>query len=531
MIEPTRLLGFSFASADLLFEVDRDGRILFAIGATSGFANGKALVGRPGAELFKDGEGARFKIIVRGLAPGDRAGPLPMTLCCGTKGTLALCYLPQNGDRISCTLVRPGKRGRLSEGLDTQTGLSDRDAFINAAIASAGTTAGLALVNVPELSNVCAQLPVAESQALLARIGENIKSIGGSAAGRISKTGFGVVADDPAVARGLAERIGSAIKDQELDPLEIEQILISLKGRGLTADQTMLALRHVIGRFAEQKLGPPPPGDMADAFDAMINETLARAQTINATVSDGAFDLVFEPILELGTRTVSHYEALTRFAKGQSPGDTIRFAEEVGIADSLDLAVAVKVFAFIERGLHYGAPIAMNVSGRSIASAASFAVLAGLLEKKKAAAKQVLIEITESSEMPDLTQADKAIQAIRALGYRVGIDDFGAGAASMHYLHGLAVDFVKFDGGMIQRLGTSARDDALLKGVLSTCADLKSKTIAEWIDSEERLKRCIALGFNLGQGRLFGEPLHELPNPNSAANRNLRRAGAKEMWG
>jgi EAL domain-containing protein (putative c-di-GMP-specific phosphodiesterase class I) len=531
MIEATRLLGFSFASADLLFEVDREGRILFALGATSGFAKGAPLIGRPGADLFKDGEGARFKIIVQGLAPGDRVGPLPMTLACGTKGSLCLCYLPLNKDRISCTLVRPGKRGSLSGGTDAQTGLADREAFVTAALTSAGTTAGLALVNVPELSNVCAGLAPAEAQSLLRRIGDSVKSMGAAAAGRLSKTGFGVVVDDPRAAKGLADRIGNAIREGDLDPLEIKQVLVSLRGRGLTAEQTMLALRHVVGRFAESTLKPPAPGDLADAFDAMVGETFERAQAFNTTVSDGAFDLVFEPIVDLKTSTTSHYEALTRFAQGQSPSDTIRFAEELGIAESLDLAVAVKVFSFIERGLNYGATIAMNVSGRSIATPASFAMLAGLLNKKRALAKQVLIEVTESSEMPDLGEADKAIQTIRKLGFRVGIDDFGAGAASLQYLHGLSVDFVKVDGGLVQRLGKSPREDALLKGVVSTCADLKSKTIAEWIDSPDRLKRCADLGFDLGQGRFFGEPLSELPNPAAAANRNLRRAGTKETWG
>ena len=531
MIEAARLLGFSFASADLLFEVDREGKILFALGATSGFAKGAPLIGRAGADLFKDGEGARFKVIVRGLGPGDRVGPLPMTLVCGAKGSLCMCYLPLNKDRISCTLVRPGKRGSLAGGMDSQTGLSDREAFVTAALASAGTTAGLALVNVPELSNVCADLAPEQAQALLTRIGDSVKAMGAAASGRLSKTGFGVVVDDPRAAKGLAERIGSAIKQDDLGPLEIEQILVSLRGRGLTPEQTMLALRHVVGRFAESTLKPPPPGDLADAFESMVSETFERAQAFNSTVSDGAFELVFEPIVDLKTNITSHYEALTRFAQGESPGDTIRFAEELGIADSLDLAVAVKVFSFIERGLNYGAIIAMNVSGRSIATPTSFAMLAGLLNKKKALAKHVLIEITESSEMPDLPEADKAIQTIRKLGFRVGIDDFGAGAASLQYLHGLSVDFVKVDGGLIQRLGKSAREDALLKGVLSTCVDLKSKTIAEWIDSPDRLKRCADLGFNLGQGRFFGEPLSKLPNPDAAANRNLRRAGAKESWG
>jgi len=128
-------------------------------------------------------------------------------------------------------------------------------------------------------------------------------------------------------------------------------------------------------------------------------------------------------------------------------------------------------------------------------------------------AKRVLIEITESAEMPDLAAADKAIQCLRQMGYRVGIDDFGAGAASLQYLHGLAVDFIKMDGALIQRLGKSPREDALLKSVLSTCAELRIETIAEWIDSPDKLQRCRISASNWDRGIISVPRCPELPKP------------------
>jgi EAL domain-containing protein (putative c-di-GMP-specific phosphodiesterase class I) len=117
------------------------------------------------------------------------------------------------------------------------------------------------------------------------------------------------------------------------------------------------------------------------------------------------------------------------------------------------------------------------------------------------------------------------------MGYRVGIDDFGSGAASLQYLHAFAVDFVKVDGGLIQRLGQSPREDALLKSVLSTCRELGIETIAEWIDSQEKLKRCRDIGFQFGQGRLFGESLPGLPKVATESVQRARREGVKLSWG
>lgn len=531
MIEASRLLGFAFANADLLFEIDREGRVLFSTGAAREFGQTESLTGRAAAELFQPADGARFTIMVRGLASGDRMGPLPVTMAGGAKASLAMCYLPQNKNIISCTLARPGNRAGMGGATDMQTGLPDRNAFLAAASRAAGKGA-MALVELPNLPDVCAGLSQDDAQLLLAHIGKSVATMGAKAAGRISPTGFGIISDDPKIAMNLASRIQTAAREKGVTQLAVEDMLLSLKDRGLTPEQTMLALRHVIGRFAEGKISQNRPTDLAGAFDMLMQETIARAVDFNATISDGKFKLNFEPIVDLKTGQVAHYEALTRFAPGESPAETIRFAEEIGIADTFDMSVAVKLFTLLEQDSST-ASVAFNISGRSVGTPASFAMLAGLLARKRALAKRVLIEITESSEIADLTAADAAIAAVRQMGYRVGIDDFGAGAASLQYLHGITVDFVKMDGALIQRLGKSPREDALLRGVLNTCTELNIETIAEWIDSPDRLQRCKDMGFKLGQGRQFGAGLEELPRPapTPAAPVRARRMGVQESWG
>lgn len=529
MIEAVRLLGFAFAAADLLFEVAADGRILFVMGASSLFGEA-AEPGEAGGALFAAKDAARFADLARNLAPGDRYGPLSVTLASGEPAVLSLCHLPQTPGRISCTLVRPGKRVSLApkpatpaparppdppaSAIDAETGLGDRESLLAAAATAAAghPEAGLALVNLPKLPDVCATLAPAAADKLLSRIGDSVKTMNALAAGRISQTGFGVVSDDPNAAAALTKRIMTAVREHGIDTLEAEEVLVSLKNRGLTPEQTMLAVRHVVGRFAESNL-EGAPGDLGEAFDDMLSETLDRARMLNITVSEGAFDLVFEPIVDLQSGVPVHYEALTRFAPGESPAETIQFAEELGLSETLDLSVMLKVFTLLERESGSDASIAVNVSARSIASTSTFAMLAGLLMKRRALADRLLIEITESADIGDMATANKAIQAMREMGYRVGIDDFGSGAASLQYLQGFAVDFVKVDGALIRRLGKSPREDSFLRGVLRTCADLKVESIAEWIDSDDKLQRCRALGFHLGQGRHFGGALTVFPRP------------------
>ena len=530
MIEPIRLLAFAFAGADLLFEIDTDGKILFATGATSGFSTSASLTGTRAAEFFSAADQARFTILARGMTPGERQGPLPITLASGEKATLAICLLPQS-DRIACTLVKPGKRGSMASGptKDKETGLADKDTFLAAAAENAGGRGAIAMVNVPNLPDVCATLSPQDAAGLMAGIGAKVSAMGAVVAARLSQTRFGVVTEDPHAARSLAEQIQSAVRERGLQSLQIEEVLLSLKGKNLTPEQSVLALRYVVARFTEGKLKGPPGGDLAETFDKMMEETIAKALNFNTTVADGAFTLAYEPIVDLKTGVPSHYEALSRFEAGQSPAEMIKFAEELCLTDGLDVAVALKAFSALESDPSITAHVAINVSGRTFGSPLSFGMLAGLLAKKRALAKRVLIEMTESAEVPDIVAADKAIQTLRQMGYRVGIDDFGAGAASLQYLHGLTVDFIKVDGGVINRLGKSPREDALLKSVLATCAELHIETVAEWIDSPEKLQRCKDIGFRYGQGRHFGGSLTELPRP--AANRNVKREGTKVRWG
>ena len=531
MIEPIRLLAFAFAGADLLFEIDHDGKILFATGATSGFSVAANLTGRPATEFFSATDQARFAILAHGMTPGERQGPLPITLASGEKATLAMCYLPQS-DRISCTLVKPGKRGAMSSGptKDIETGLLDKETFLAKAAENAGGRGAVAMVNVPGLPEVCATLSPQDAAGLMAGIGAKVNAMGAVVAARLSRTRFGVVTDDPHAAKNLGATIQSAIRERGLQSLAVEEVLLSLKGRNLTPEQSVLALRFVVTRFAEGNLKSAPGGDLAETFDKMMEDTITKARDFNTTVADGAFTLAYEPIVDLKSGVTSHYEALSRFEEGKSPAEIIRFAEELCLTDGLDLAVALKGFAALESDPSITAHIAINISGRAFASPLSFGMLAGLLAKKRALAKRVLIEMTESAEVPDIAAADKAIQSLRQMGYRVGIDDFGAGAASLQYLHGLTVDFVKVDGGVIQRLGKSPREDALLKSVLATCAELHIETVAEWIDSPEKLQRCRDIGFRYGQGRQFGGSLAELPRQ-ATTLKNARREGTKLSWG
>jgi EAL domain-containing protein (putative c-di-GMP-specific phosphodiesterase class I) len=263
----------------------------------------------------------------------------------------------------------------------------------------------------------------------------------------------------------------------------------------------------------------------------MLNDTQSRAKALTETVADGNFTLQFQPLFDLKTGTVTHYESLSRFKDMPNTSEMIQFAEQLGIANMFDLAVVIKIHELVSATGTSGPVVALNLSGSTISSPAAFSLVAGLLARERKYAKQILIEITEISEIANLDEANLAVQTLRELGYRVGLDDFGAGAASLNYLHAFTVDFVKFDIALVKKLGTSARDDALVGGLIKLCGELGVETIAEGIENAQILTLVKSAGFDLGQGFHLGKPVDALPEPVHAHSSVGKRRGASESWG
>lgn len=534
MTDPLRLLGFAFANADVLFEIDGEGRVTFATGAASELLRDKpeAFIGRPSKSLFLPAEGERFSNYTASLAEGSRGGPFSLRLVGGIAASVAMFRLPQMQDRIFCTLARTGTQTPSAVGgKDAKTGLSNRSGFIAALADMAAENDTLTLLRVPGLSDMCARIGDQESAKLLRNIGVAILDLKAKAAGRLADSSFGVIDGTLRSKAELSERVRKALAEGGVPSLPIEETLLSLKTQGLTADQRILAIRYVIEQFGTNGKTSDAPADVAIAFHQLMGDTQSRLQALTSTVADGTFDLAYQPIKDLKSLTPSHYEALARLPKIGETASTVKFAEALGVADAFDLAVAHKVLSQVET-LPGETKIAFNLSGQTLSSPASFGLLSALLASKCALSPRVLIEITETAEIADLKQADQAVASLRQMGYRVGLDDFGAGAASLNYLHSLNVDFVKFDGALVKRIGSSKRDDTLLAGLLKLCRELSVQTVAECIETGDILEKAKALGFDLGQGRHLGEPSKTIAAPEARSPRILgKRKGVRESWG
>ncbi len=236
MPDTARFLGFAFANADFLFKIDTAGTILLAMGAGRDFAQSddESLIGESSGKLFQPSERTKFANVTRSLPQGGRIGSFRPKVVGGSEANVAMFRLPDNDDKISCTLAKPGSRGPLRTHVkDNKTGLLTRDSFLAAAEKIASESDALTLLDVPALPGLCGKLPPEQADRLLASIGATIEGAGAKLAGRLSETGFGLIADAVRGPTDLASRVRAVLADGGLPQALFQETLVSLKGRNL----------------------------------------------------------------------------------------------------------------------------------------------------------------------------------------------------------------------------------------------------------------------------------------------------------
>jgi EAL domain-containing protein (putative c-di-GMP-specific phosphodiesterase class I) len=155
--------------------------------------------------------------------------------------------------------------------------------------------------------------------------------------------------------------------------------------------------------------------------------------------------------------------------------------------------------------------VSVNLSGISIQNERFVAKLRNKLEPhlKTDIPKRLVFEITESSKINDLDKVNHFVKALQDDGFKIALDDFGAGSASFQYLHKIHVDAVKIDGVYIMNILQNERDRTMVANLVRMCKDLKVGVVAERIETKEHADLLKTLGVELGQGYYFAKPLDE----------------------
>jgi EAL domain-containing protein (putative c-di-GMP-specific phosphodiesterase class I) len=118
----------------------------------------------------------------------------------------------------------------------------------------------------------------------------------------------------------------------------------------------------------------------------------------------------------------------------------------------------------------------------------------------------LVVELTETAAVADIPRARTFAEALRALGCRFALDDFGAGFGSFYYLKHLPFDVLKIDGEFVKNAAADATDRLVISAVAEIARGLGKNTVAEFVPDDRTIELLLALGVDNGQGYHLGMP-------------------------
>jgi len=264
----------------------------------------------------------------------------------------------------------------------------------------------------------------------------------------------------------------------------------------------------------------------------MLQERLRLEADIGRALAHEEFFLEYQPIIDLGTKSLLGVEALVRWRHPEAgilmPGRFIQVAEECGQIVKLGrwvLKQACREVCAWRRSIAGGSGLrlAVNISGRHLQHGELVDDVAQALRESGFEAGNLVIELTESTTMYNTDANLERFQRLKALGVKLAIDDFGTGYSSLSYLHRFPIDILKIDRSFVSRLTNSDNGPELARAVITLGETLGLDTVAEGIEHEPQVAALVALGCVAGQGFLFAKAgsLEELSSSPFVARRNL----------
>ncbi len=410
---------------------------------------------------------------------------------------------------------------------DPLTGLPHRGAFVER-LGEVLTLGGAAVLqcDIDRFKVVNDSLGPSHGDSLLVAFADRLQTLvqGDALAARLGADEFAILV--PGATDAAARALADAVCARAREPFDAwgQQVYVStsvgicvVQERAEGPNSALAVLRDANLAMSEAKAAG---GDRHATWDAAMHaEARARVALVadlRKSIAQQAFHLHYQPIVALADGRVAGFEALVRWrhpVRGAvSPAEFIPLAEETGLIVPLsrvvlDLACRqLAAWASLPgAGQLEGRTVAVNASGRHFALPSFVDDVLEAIRRHGIPPGRLEIEITESVAMQDADRAARVIDALRAQGVVVSIDDFGSGYSSLSYLHRLPVDTLKIDRSL-----TSAKEErewAVVRSIIALAAAFELDVVAEGVETDDQLARLQGFSCGYGQGWRFARPM------------------------
>lgn len=264
----------------------------------------------------------------------------------------------------------------------------------------------------------------------------------------------------------------------------------------------------------------------ADFLRQGHREYAAVAERVRAALAEDRLTFAYQPIIDAEDGAVCHYECLLRMIDTDgalvAAGRFMPIIEEMGLVRHVDRHVLE--MALDQLALDDDVVLAINVSGLTACDSSWLDRLIQACEDRADLARRLIIEITETVAIRDIDESACFVNAVRALGCQVALDDFGAGYTSFKNLRALNVDVVKIDGSFVRDVALNKDNQLFIKSLVGLARGFGLQTVAECVESQEDAGILQQQGVDYLQGYTFGRPETDRPWVVDAARESEARA-------
>ena len=357
-------------------------------------------------------------------------------------------------------------------------------------------------------------------QRLARRLQENLRP--GDILARLGGDEFVVLAERIETEREVivvAERLMQALKS----PFELGELSVTASASiGITFSSFGYASADEVLRDADTAMYKAKGEGKARwaLFDASLHTAVADRLRLEGDLRQAIqaqeLSVVYQPVFELANSRLTGFEALLRWAHPTlgllGPVSFLPMAEETGLIRPLSdyvMNCACQQLRLWQRSQPDWAALTMsvNVSAVDLAQPDFVARVGRAVVEAGLAPQHLTLELTENVLMAQVQGVTQKLQALRAIGLRLAVDDFGTGQSSLSHLSRLPVDSLKIDRSFIHQLQWGSDDSAVVRAIVQLAGSLRKGVVAEGIETAAQAAQLRDMGCTYGQGFHLGTPL------------------------
>ncbi len=253
-----------------------------------------------------------------------------------------------------------------------------------------------------------------------------------------------------------------------------------------------------------------------DTMRDRVQALLKLETDLRAAITNKEFQLYYQPIVSLATQDIASLEALIRWHHPERglipPNDFIPIAEETGLILNIGewvLQEACRQLWDWQQTRPDLPPlsISVNLSRKQFSQPGLGQQIQSTLSEAGIHARQLKLEITETTIMENETMASELVNQLRALGLQLQIDDFGTGYSSLSFLHSFPLDTLKIDRSFIEGLVSDSEKSEIVRTMITLAHNLGMTAIAEGVETQEQLRWLQTHHCDCVQGYFLSKPL------------------------